>query len=389
MPSLADLLASSHARILRRWTERIQSEPAPPGLSSGERWNDLSNILDELVTALSAGKGRSAVLAFPQDSRLARSRDTVATGGVDIEEVVREYGVLVDILLDELAATGGTLDTREWQLAMHCIVGTIASYARRRDEELRRQTARHVAFIAHELRNSLGTVGSAIAALRLAPTDESLHELLDRNLRRLRELSDDVLTADRVASSVDLQRERLDLAALLCQAVEDARAAGESRTVKISLDVDTVLEVEADCRLLLSAIGNLLSNAVKFSQPGATVRVRARREGNATIVEVQDECGGLPAGNIEKLFEPLVQRGEDRNGFGLGLAIVRQAMAAHGGRVSVRNQPGEGCTFVIALPAEDDREIPAQEGGPGWEPATQRTITDYPEVPVVDYAPRR
>jgi signal transduction histidine kinase len=105
-------------------------------------------------------------------------------------------------------------------------------------------------------------------------------------------------------------------------------------------------------------------------------------------VEVQDECGGLPA-NIEKLFEPLVQRGEDRNGFGLGLAIVRQAMAAHGGRVSVRNQPGEGCTFVIALPAEDDREIPAQEGGPGWEPATQRTITDYPEVPVVDYAPRR
>jgi signal transduction histidine kinase len=184
----------------------------------------------------------------------------VATGGVDIEEVVREYGVLVDILLDELAAT---LDTREWQLAMHCMVERIASYARRRDEELRRQTARHVAFIAHELRNSLGTVGSAIAALRLAPTDESLHGLLDRNLRRLRELSDDVLTADRVASSVDLQRERLDLAALLCQAVEAARAAGESRTVKISLEVDTVLEVEADRRLLLSAIGNVLSNAVK------------------------------------------------------------------------------------------------------------------------------
>jgi signal transduction histidine kinase len=295
---------------------------------------------------------------LPQGSPVSVSH---GTQGFTIEEVVRKYGILVDILLDELAATGGALDTREWQVAMHCVVERIASDARRRNEELRRQTARHVAFIAHELRNSLGTVGSAIVALRLVPTDESLHGVLDRNLRRLRELVDDVLTADRVASHVDLQRERLDLAALLCEAVEDARAAGESRTVKISLEADTVLQVEADRRLLLS-IGNLLSNAVKFSHPGATVRVRARREVSATIVEVQDECGGLPDGNIEILFEPLVQRGEDRNGFGLGLAIVRQAMSAHGGRVSVRNEPGEGCTFVIALPAEDDRGTPAADG---------------------------
>jgi hypothetical protein len=109
----------------------------------------LPNILDELVTALSAAKGQSAVSPFPQetsDSLIHGIRGL--RGGVNIEEVVREYGVLVDILLDELAVTGGTLDTREWQLAMHCIVETIASYARRRDEELRRQTARHVAFIA-------------------------------------------------------------------------------------------------------------------------------------------------------------------------------------------------------------------------------------------------
>jgi signal transduction histidine kinase len=171
---------------------------------------------------------------------------------------------------------------------------------------------------------------------------------------------DEVLIADRVGSSVDLQRERLDLAALLGQAVEDAQAAGESRMVKISLEADTFLEVEADRRLLLSTIGNLISNAVKFSQPGATVRVRARREGSAMMVEVQDECGGLPTGNIDKLFEPFVQRGGDRNGFGLGLAIVRQAMAAHGARVSVRNQPGQGCTFVLTLPTEDDRGTPAQ-----------------------------
>src|SRR4029453_8238898 len=133
MPSLADLLVSSRARILRRWTERIQSEPAPPGLSSGERWNDLPTILDELGTALSAGRGRSAVLPLPQETPASLIHETQALrGGVNIEEVVREYGVLVDILLDELAATGGILDTREWQHAMHCIVGRDRAYTRTR-----------------------------------------------------------------------------------------------------------------------------------------------------------------------------------------------------------------------------------------------------------------
>jgi signal transduction histidine kinase len=80
---------------------------------------------------------------------------------------------------------------------MHCIFETLASYARRHDEELRRQTGRHVAFIAHELRNSLGTVCAAIAVQRLAPADERLAGVLDRNLHRLRELVDEVLTADR------------------------------------------------------------------------------------------------------------------------------------------------------------------------------------------------
>jgi len=388
MPSLTELLASGRARILRRWTERIQGEHAQSEMSRVGLWDDLPNILDDLVTALSADEGRSPVSQLPHGNPVSVSHGTQGLRiGFTIEEVVRKYGILVDILLDELAATGGGHDTREWQLAMHCIVERSASDARRRDEELRRQTARHVAFIAHELRNSLGTVGSAIVALRLVPTDESLHGVLDRNLRRLRELVDDVLTAGRMASHVDLQRERLDLAALLCEAVEDARAAGESRTVKISLEADTVLQVEGDRRLLLSAIGNLLGNAVKFSHPGATVRVRARREGSATIVEVQDECGGVPAENIEKLFEPLVQRGEDRNGFGLGLAIVRQAMSAHGGRVSVRNEPGEGCTFVIALRAEDDRGTPAEDG-PGLG-TRHRSGRHWPSrAAVLDHTPR-
>jgi signal transduction histidine kinase len=76
-------------------------------------------------------------------------------------------------------------------------------------------------------------------------------------------------------------------------------------------------------------------------------------EGGITV-EVEDGCGGLPQENTTELFEPFVQRGENRTGFGLGLAIVKQALEAHGGRVSVRNLPGKGCVFLLDLSDSKD-----------------------------------
>jgi signal transduction histidine kinase len=126
----------------------------------------------------SAANRQSAVSPSPRESPVSVSHEAQRLGvGLDIEEVVLEYGILADILLDELAATGSTLDTGEWQLVLQCITETLASHARQHDEELQRQTSRQLAFIAHELRNSLGMVGSAIATLRLAPTDERLHRV--------------------------------------------------------------------------------------------------------------------------------------------------------------------------------------------------------------------
>jgi signal transduction histidine kinase len=357
MAALTDLLAARRARILDRWTRRIEWEHAPQGLTRGELWDHLPHILDELLAALRAGEGKPSVSPLPQESPASASHGTQRLRvGFDVEEVVREYGILADILLDELAATGESLDNGEWRLTIRCIstaiAEAIAAYVRRRDDELRRQAERHVAFMAHELRNPLGAARGATEALRLTPGDTSLHGVLDRNLRRLGELVDEVLMVDRLASRVELQREQVDLAALLQQAVEDAHPSGETRDTKLTLDVGAALEVEADRRLLVSTVGNLLSNAVKFTRPGGTVRVRARRDGGAVTIEVQDECGGLPSEDTEELFEPFVQRGDERSGFGLGLAIVRQAILAHGGRITVQNEPGQGCTFVITLPAE-------------------------------------
>src|SRR5438876_216025 len=83
-------------------------------------------------------------------------------------------------------------------------------------------------------------------------------------------------------------------------------------------------------------------SAVKFTHEGGKIAVRATRQEGRTVIEVEDGCRGLPEGNAAELFEPFVQRGENRTGFGLGLAIVKQALEAHGGTVSVRNLPGRG-----------------------------------------------
>ncbi len=129
----------------------------------------------------------------------------------------------------------------------------------------------------------------------------------------------------------------------------------EANDVHLHLEVDPDLQVESDPQLLASAIGNLMQNAVKFTRPGGAIIVRAFRAGDHVRIEVEDECGGLPAGRAESLFAPFIQgqaapRG---NGLGLGLAIARESVEASGGQIGVTNLPGKGCRFVIEMPAHE------------------------------------
>jgi signal transduction histidine kinase len=174
--------------------------------------------------------------------------------------------------------------------------------------------------------------------------------MLTRNLTTLRQLTDQVLTADRLTTHIPLKREWFDLRALLDQTVTENRLTAEQRHIQVVMHAPAELGFSGDQRLLRSAIDNVLGNAIKFSHEGTEISVRAGRHGGAITIEVEDSCGGLPDGNAKELFEPSVQRGDNRTGFGLGLAIVKQALEAHSGRVSVRNLPGKGCVFSLELP---------------------------------------
>jgi signal transduction histidine kinase len=123
-----------------------------------------------------------------------------------------------------------------------------------------------------------------------------------------------------------------------------------ARGIVFSVVIEPALSVQVDRQMLSSAIANLLQNAFKFTRSGGRISLTARVVAKHVLIEVADECGGLPSGQAEELFRPFEQRSGDRSGLGLGLSISRRAVEANGGTLSVRDVPGTGCVFTIELP---------------------------------------
>jgi signal transduction histidine kinase len=115
---------------------------------------------------------------------------------------------------------------------------------------------------------------------------------------------------------------------------------------------DSSVIVAADRQILAAAIANLVQNALKFTRPATTVKLGASTTTDRVLISVEDECGGLPPGKAENLLKPFAQRGHDRTGLGLGLAICAKAAKAMGGELHIRDLPGTGCVFTLDLPKQ-------------------------------------
>jgi hypothetical protein len=142
---------------------------------------------------------------------------------------------------------------------------------------------------------------------------------------------------------------------LIFELIEELSAAAtleaNARGVRlIVLPVDKAVMIEADRQVLAAVVGNLLQNAFKFTRPRTAVTLRVGASAERVLIEIQDECGGLPSGNPNELFRPFEQRGTNRTGVGLGLAFSRWGVEANGGRIHARNLPEKGCVFTIDLP---------------------------------------
>ena len=175
--------------------------------------------------------------------------------------------------------------------------------------------------------------------------------VLDRSLVALRTLIDRSLSEARTTARMPPRHRLFSVAELIAEV--QLSASLEARVNNCSLTVsyvDSTLAFDADRDLILSALGNLLQNAFKFTHPQSEVLLRVFAVGGRILIEVEDKCGGLPAGDVEAMFLPYTQSGANKTGLGLGLSISRRSVEANGGALSVRDVPGSGCVFAIDLP---------------------------------------
>ncbi|MCY1023596.1 HAMP domain-containing sensor histidine kinase [Pyxidicoccus sp. MSG2] len=215
---------------------------------------------------------------------------------------------------------------------------------------------RLIADAAHELRTPLSLMRTTMdLALRREREPEELRASLRearREVERLAVLAGSLLDLASVGRGA-WDRKKGDLAVVVAQAVEGARAEAERRGLLIHLDAPEPAEAHFDAGGLRQAVDNLLANALKFSPEGGEIRVRLSREAERYRVSVSDDGPGIPPAAREAVFAPfhrLADTAAGRPGVGLGLAIVREVAAKHGGRAYVADSAAGGAEVVLEVP---------------------------------------
>jgi signal transduction histidine kinase len=281
--------------------------------------------------------------------------------GLTVDQVVHDYGDLCQAITGLAFELDAPIETREFKTLNRCLDNGIAdavtafSYQQGLISGDRESQAlnQRIGFLAHDLRDHLSTATYAIRLIKSGKValGGATAAALDRALISMRGVIDRSLAEVRMKAGITVLTQVTSIADVFAEVKESGSLEAASQGCQFTVAaVDRRLSVNADRDLLASALGNLLSNAFKFTQPGTEVSLTAVDEGKYVRLEVRDHCGGLPPGDHSDLFRPFEQRGRDKSGVGLGLAICQRSVEANHGTLSVRDLPGSGCVFAIQLP---------------------------------------
>jgi two-component system, NtrC family, sensor histidine kinase HydH len=249
---------------------------------------------------------------------------------------------LASYLAERLRATGGRL---------------VAATARAEEVEDLAALGRLAAGLAHEIRNPLGAIAGSIELLRsggaLAPEDQRLCEIIERETSRLNDLVGDMLELSRRRAPA---KARLDLAGLARDVVLLSEKSGRGADVHVRYEGPGEAMVVGDAAQLRQVVWNLLRNAVQVSSAGAEVVLRVTAEADGgTRLEVADSGPGIPPEAHAQLFDAFFTTRS--HGMGIGLAVVKRIVDDHGFTIEVQSAPGHGATFVVSMPPIEETAL--------------------------------
>lgn len=348
IPQLRAMLADAKTETSRAyWSTIIQEEGATTWISfrvqdGVETYNEVSGV-DTPIERLTNPFAAVNPLMFWWATRTP----LIAGGGVLLIAFVVLF--LVARSLRSLARAADAIDTTSSDhrlLPEDRLPAEVATLVRAINEMIRRVEAAHeeqelfLATAAHELRTPMAVLRTRLEEL---PESET-KDVLRADVRRMASLVDQLLRLMQIRNSQELP-DQVDLVATARQVVAERAPLAINAGIDIELAAEPEsLVVNGHRGLVGVAIANLVDNAISFSKPGDTLTVSVDAAGRVAV----SDCGpGVPSKELERIFEPFAKSPPNRQGHGLGLAIVRAVMAAHGGDVSARNAEGGGATFSL------------------------------------------
>ena len=338
-----------------------------------------------VVPEILRGKVQVLVQLYLQRRELARLNERLAATN---DELARAHARLKAENTRELQKLNRTLEAANSQLV--CEVAE-----RKRAEALLKDAARRkdefISILGHELRNPLAAMQSGIELLRISPLPIAkvpwARELLQRQLRHLKRLIDDLLDVSRITTGrVQLKRETLNLKDVIEHSVDAARPLIDERKHSLKVELPSEpLWIDGDAVRLTQVFGNLLTNAAKYTSPWGRITLAAALEAGpppTVTIRVKDSGVGIPENMLERIFELFTQaENEDtrtQSGLGIGLALVRALAGLLGGTVhAVSDGPREGSEFIVKLPLLESvtASEPSAEGAAApTQPAALRLL---------------
>lgn len=371
---LHDFLTANQADLVDRCRLKVAQRRAPKP-TDHELKHGIPHFLDQLIKTLRLEQTPQRLHSFEVSgdsggdgsawseigaSAAQHGRDLLREG-FTVDLVVHNYGDLCQAITDLAFEQDAAVSVDEFRTLNRCLDNAIADsvteFAYQRDLLLEEAGVvalnERLGFFAHELRNLIQNATLAVTALKAGNVGlaGATGAVLDRSLIGLRNLVDRSLADVRVSAGMPPRRQLVPLAAFIAELKISASLEAQARGCGLAVSaVDPGLAVAADRELLFSAVGNLLQNAFKFTEHNTEVVLHAYALDDRVLIEVEDRCGGLPAGDAEEMFQPFRQGSTDKSGLGLGLTICRRSVEANGGVLNVRNMPGFGCVFTVSLP---------------------------------------
>jgi signal transduction histidine kinase len=374
---LRDFLTANRDELIDRCREKV-SKRSMPTAERAELEHGIPLFLDQLTQTLYLDErldtAESLKLSGTSYGGPASSRSDIGVTagkhghellqkGFTIGQVVHDYGDLCQAVTELAAEKEASISVGEFRTLNRCLDNAMAdavtAYADSHDaavsDQGRQSMNERLGFLAHEMRNLLNSVVLTLDAIKNGSVGfaGATAAVFDRNLTAMRDLIDRSLAEVRLDAGIPMLKVRIALDEFIKHFEVIATLEARSKSIRFTVQpVAKGIAIDADRQMLSAAVSNLLQNAFKFTRPDGHVSLTAHATHDRVLIDIADECGGLPPVKTGELFKPFHQRAADRTGLGLGLSITYRSVEANGGKLQVRNIPGTGCVFTIDLPRQ-------------------------------------